>query len=190
MKKETKKQVLTLVILFLFLGSTAAVAIISVIPGTQTSGNSVPQGVGALGSIHQHTDFKVYINNVPVDFSQPKYQLRNSYIHVEGGDGSLIHMHATGETIGFFFDTLGWSFNSTCLITDIGSYCNAGDKTLKFYVNNFTNSEFSNYHLKDLDKILVSYGNDINAQIDKQLASITDEAYFESRAAQQGTSTR
>jgi len=136
-------------------------------------------GTGPIGSTHTHMDFKVYIEGKTIDFSQGKYQKPhiNQHVHLEGGDGDLIHKHATGVTMGFFFKSLGMTFDKNCLATDTGDkYCNDGGKTLKFYANGITNDQLGNYDLKDGDKILVSYGNESEDEIKVQLASITDKA--------------
>ena len=56
------------------------------------------------------------------------------------------------------------------------SYCTDGSKTLKFYVNNQPSNEFDNHVIKDLDKILVSYGDEDGVEIGQQLNSITNLA--------------
>jgi hypothetical protein len=133
--------------------------------------------LGLLGTAHDHADFKVYIQGQPIDFSQPKYQLQHSNVHVEGGDGDVIHMHAARITIGAFFDTLRIRFNSTCFVLDTGqAVCNDATNTLKFYVNGQPNNEFDRYVLRHLDRILVSYGNETDAELQAQLDSVTRKA--------------
>ncbi len=121
---------------------------------------------------HVHADFKVYINNNAIDFSVPMYQLRDRHVHVENGIGEVIHVHKKGITIGDFLKTLDIEFNKTCIVIPLeGSYCNSGDKKLRFYVNSTENHEFEKYEIKDLDKILISYGE---GSIEKQLETITN----------------
>lgn len=141
--------------------------------------SSNPGGLGTPGSTHIHMDWKMYINGKPIDFSVSKYQKPhiNQHVHMEGGNGDVIHVHATGVTMGFFLNSIVLKLDKDCLLMDTGeSYCNSGDKTLKFYVNGKPNSELDKYILKNLDKILVSYGNDSEDVIKQQLASITDKA--------------
>jgi len=123
---------------------------------------------------HIHADFKVYIDDKQIDFSVLMYQLRDRFVHVEHGIGDTVHIHKRGVTIGDFFETLGITFNRTCIIIQIeGSYCNTAGKNVSFYVNGIENSEFEDYEIKDLDKILVSYGK---GDKEEQLASITSFA--------------
>ncbi len=132
--------------------------------------------IGPLKSTHQHADVKVYINGKSIDFSQRKYQLTTSFIHFEEGIGDVIHIHATGLTVGHLFKSLGMDFNNNCMIFEDGSYCNDGNKKLKFYVNGQPNNEFDNHVISDLDKILVSYGSESGLDLQKQLSSVTNLA--------------
>ncbi|MEK6943518.1 MAG: hypothetical protein AABX00_05635 [Nanoarchaeota archaeon] len=133
-------------------------------------------GIGALRSTHEHADIKVYINGQAIDFSQPEYQLAARYVHFEEGVGDVIHIHATGITLGQLFNSLGMDFNQNCFVYESVSYCTGKDKTLKFYVNGKPSAEFNNKLIKDFDKYLISYGNENDAEIQKQLASITNLA--------------
>ena len=133
-------------------------------------------GIGSLKSAHLHADVKVYINGKATDFSQKKYQLAARFIHFEDGIGDVIHTHAAGLTLGHLFRSLGGDFNNNCIVLDSQSSCNSNDKTLKFYVNGQKSSEFDNRVIKDLDKYLISYGNENEPEIQKQLDSITNLA--------------
>lgn len=130
-------------------------------------------GLGPAGSQHVHADFKVYLDNRVVDFSQPRYQVRAQHVHIEGGDGDVIHIHATGVKTGYFFSTLGMKFNSTCFVTE-RAYCSNDNKTLKFFVNGVPAGEWEDYILQSMDKILISYGNETN--LESQFNSIASKA--------------
>ena len=65
-----------------------------------------PPGAGKLGDAHEHASLLVRIFGDKFDFSVPSYQIKNSWIHFEDSDGTTIHRHATGVTLGFLFDSL------------------------------------------------------------------------------------
>ncbi len=132
--------------------------------------------VGPAGSTHIHHDFKLYVNGQAIDFSQPKYQLRSRLVHFEGGDGFVIHTHATGMTLGYMLNTLGIQLAPGCIKVDSTNYCDDGSKTLKVYVNGEQTGN-GDYLMKDLDKILVSYGSE---NVAEQLESITNLAITQS----------
>ena len=73
------------------------------------------------------------------------------------------------------YETLA-AFGSNCLAFEEADYCNLGNARLRFYVNGKPNDEFDNYVIKDLDKILVSYGSESDEEIKKQLDSVTNLA--------------
>ncbi|MBS3104990.1 hypothetical protein J4234_01925 [Candidatus Woesearchaeota archaeon] len=169
--------ILALVVLFLWQWLSKG-ALINQLNKFQNHNNQLQllTGIGVLGSAHLHADVKVYINGQSIDFSQRKYQLASSFLHFEEGIGDVIHTHATGLTIGHMFRSLGMDFSNNCLVVEKQSYCNAGNIKLKFYVNGQLNNEFDNHVIHNLDKILVSYGNENEAEIQKQLNSVTNLA--------------
>ena len=146
--------------------------------------------MGVLGSQHIHADWKVYIYGKTLDFSDKSHmeRMRNnlqvsSFIHVDSGaplpekTGDILHMHATGISLWIFFKSIGMDFNKDCItLENKEKFCNKENKKLKFYVNGQENSEFENYVFNDLDKILISYGDESEEEIKNQLASITDFA--------------
>ena len=146
--------------------------------------------MGVLGSQHIHADWKIYINGKPLDFSDKSHMERmrsnkpvSSFIHVDSGapepekTGDVLHMHATGIPLWLFFDSIGMEFNKKCItLENKEKLCNEGNKELKFFVNGKQNNEFENYVFNDLDKILISYGEESEGEIKNQLSTITDFA--------------
>lgn len=133
---------------------------------------------------HIHANIKVYLGSQSVDFSQPKYQSTadgkdlDENIHFHDGNGDLIHIHKKGVTIGEFFKSLKMSFSKDCFNIDTGEkYCNGGGESgLKFFVNGKPNTQFDNYVPQDLDKLLISYGSDVQTESQKQINSVSDTA--------------
>ncbi len=149
--------------------------------------------IGILGSDHIHADWKIYINGKALDntFFAPlamdmsgQSKITSSFIHVDkssgdNGDpslektGDVIHMHATGVPLWIFFDSVSMEFNKECLSLPTGEkFCNDGKKTLKVYVNGKPNDQWEKYVFSDLDKILISYGDETD--LSQQLNSITE----------------
>ena len=146
--------------------------------------------MGVLGSQHIHADWKIYIDGKQLDFSAKAHMERmqnnlpvSSFIHVDSGapmhekTGDIIHMHATGIPLWVFFNSIGMDFNKDCItLENKEKFCNQENAKLKFYVNGKTNNEFENHVFNDLDKILISYGDESEDEVKNQLASITDFA--------------
>jgi hypothetical protein len=161
---------------------------------------TAPQRIGPLNSQHIHADFKLYLNGQVVDFSQNKYQLgygsQDNYVHMENGNGNVIHVHATGIIIDDWLNSIKIHIDSNCLTMDNGTnYCSSQNKTLKMFIESCsavgtTNTTCSgwqqvaptgNYTIQDLDKILISYGSDNSTTVTAQQNSVTNEAIIESK---------
>jgi len=147
------------------------------------SGCSDPKkNFGPRGSVHFHTDFKVYILGRALDFDSPRYQVMEDLTHVENRDGDVLHVHARGITLGYFLKSMGIELSNECLKVDTGNtYCNKGDAKLKVYLKGigavWEQIYYpSDYIIQDLDKILVSYGAEDEEKIKKQMDSVTDKS--------------
>ncbi len=142
---------------------------------------------GILGDVHDHADFKVYLDGNLYNFSQGKYMSSgnntlSNFFHLHDMDGNVMHKHMAGVNLEFFFNTLKMKFNSTCFITDNeNKYCNDRDKNIKMYVNGMRNYDYENYEFKDLDRILITYGNENEEEIKNQIGSVTDDACIYSK---------
>ncbi len=187
-KKEKEKKAIKLPIkkLFIFLAIILIVLGLSYLIYSLFSSQNIQ--IGTLGSTHEHADIAIYLKGERITPFPPRYYVKSPYIHVEAGPGAgyVIHIHARNVPLKMFFNSLGMSFDSNCFRLDNGvSYCNDGTNTLKFYIKHEgsdweRNYEFENYRPRDLDKILITYGNESEEEIKKQQDSVTDLARVES----------
>ena len=132
-------------------------------------------GIGPLNSSHHHADWALYINGKQMVLNQSKNMLKSEYVHMEGGT-SAIHMHAVNVPLGYFFNTIGMQVTSTSLKFDGTTYNNEGDKKVRMFLNGKEVPDLSKYVPKSLDKIMVVYGNDTDAQIQEYMKTIPDLA--------------
>lgn len=151
---------------------------------------NLKDAIGVLGSQHIHSDFKVYVNGQPVDFSDKDHmgRMRNnlpvsSFMHVDSGSpapektGDILHMHATKVPLWLFFKSIGMRLDKDSLTLEDGQVLkNENGNTLKFYLNGKKVDNLGNYVFQDLDKILISYGPDNDLDVERQLNSITNFA--------------
>lgn len=130
--------------------------------------------------VHEHADFKLFINNTEFSLSGDQYQSTTGNNlgeeqHLHDNNGWNIHKHLTTRTITDFLASLNITLTSECIILNDGqTYCNKEDKTLKFFVNGKSITDFITYEFNDLDRILISYGAETKEQIKIQLDSVTD----------------
>ena len=132
-----------------------------------------PENAGPLGSEHSHAGILVKIFGDTFDFSAPAYQIKSSWIHFEGNDGTTIHKHATGVTLGYLFDSLGLGLDDQCYeFQDGRSFCTNEDYSLKFFVNGQQVSDIREYEISEDDKILISYGAETPEELQSQLLEL------------------
>ena len=132
-----------------------------------------PENAGALGSEHSHAGILVKIFGDAFDFSAPSYQIKSAWIHFEGNDGTTIHKHATGVTVGYLFDTLNLGLDDQCYeFADGRSFCTNEDYSLRFFINDEPVTDIRNYEIVEDDKILISYGAETPEELESQLLEL------------------
>lgn len=138
-----------------------------------------PPGAGPLNDEHEHASLLVRIHGDKFDFSLPPYQVKSPYIHFEGEDGNTIHRHASNVPLGFLFDSIKIGFTDDCFIfpdqTPQHTFCTNEDYSLKFYVNHEKVESLKNYVIEEGDRILISYGNQNQTEIDDQLRELDSQ---------------
>ena len=132
-------------------------------------------GFGPLGSAHEHAAFLVKVNGQNIDFSQQKYQVQSDYIHVENGDGTTLHRHATNVTFADFLKSIKMDIDkkNNCLVFTNGTeYCDDNNNKLKTFINGNSTKSISEYILNNNDRLLVIYGNETDEEIAKALGEL------------------
>ena len=132
-------------------------------------------GIGPLNSAHYHADWAIYIDGKPVALNVSRYQLKSEYVHMEGA-ASTIHMHAINIPLGYFFNTIGMQLTPTSLKFDGITHNNEGDKKVRTFLNGKEVPDLTRYVPKSLDKILIVFGNETDANIQDYMKTIPDLA--------------
>jgi hypothetical protein len=147
----------------------AIAAVYAVVFSAQANNNKY----GPLGSAHVHAAFIIKLDGTPIDFSQQKYQVQSKLIHVENGDGTTLHRHATGVPFGEFLRSVNMDIKNGCFKSDDGKqYCDNADKKVRYFVNGNETKSIMDYVLNDNDRILVIYGNENANQIKQDLDAL------------------
>jgi len=166
--------------------ATGILALIGVIVGyavfvfmtqVDTSGAlGAPDGAGRLGDEHEHASLLVRIFGDILDFSSPAYQIKSSWIHFEDTDGTTIHRHSSGVTLGYLFDSMGFTVNDECFAFPDGrAFCTNEDYSLKYYINHKSVDNIYDYVLADDDRILISFGPETPEEIEEQLIELDSQ---------------
>lgn len=170
----------------------------SITPGIQLSDfktlideaikNAPLTNIAQAPAVHIHANIKVYVNGTAIDFSQAKYQKTtdgkdlNEDVHFHDNNGDVVHVHKAGVTLNDLLTSFGMDLQRDCLTLDASTTkCATGDNKLRLYVNGQLNSDYGAYVFKDLDRILVTYGSENDAAIQKQISSVADNACIYSK---------
>ena len=176
--KRTKEKRKNSLIAVAVLSSIAVIVGIQAYNFTQLSETApgAPPGSGVLGDEHVHSTMLVKLHTDVFDFAGPAYQIKSSWIHFEAQDGSTIHRHSTGVTLGFLFKSIAIGLDDECYVfKGTGGervFCTNDDYSLKFFVNHQPVPNLTDYVFEDGDKILISYGGQTQEEIDSQLAEL------------------
>lgn len=142
----------------------------------QSTAPGGPEDAGALGSDHAHAAIQVRIFGDYFDFSAPAYQIKSSWIHFEGRDGSTVHKHATGVTLGYLFETLALGLDDKCFTFQDGrEFCTNDDYSLKFFYNGNQVEDIRDIEIMEDDRVLISYGGETPEEIEGQLIELENQ---------------
>jgi len=135
-----------------------------------------PPNAGKLGDEHEHASLLVRIFGDKFDFTSPTYQIKTSWIHFEDSDGTTIHRHSSGVTLGYLFANLGIDIDSECYkFPDGRQFCSNEDYRLKYYINHQIVKDVNDYVLEEDDRILITYGSETPEQIEEQLKELDSQ---------------
>lgn len=141
-----------------------------------------PVGTTVGGAVHVHGDFRLYIGDERLRFTDDKYQsstatTHHASLHFHDGNDEVIHRHADGVTLTEFFDSINMKLTNECLTLDTGiEYCTSATSTLMLIVNNERTTDIENYIFMEEDRILIYYGDPTNPNIRDYTIGVTDLA--------------
>ncbi|MGH2632776.1 MAG: hypothetical protein ACRDG3_05135 [Tepidiformaceae bacterium] len=150
-------------------------------------------GCEARQATHEHADFALFINGTEFSFDQPQFLSTTGHdlspdVHIHAPRYTVVHVHTTNTEWSEFFSSLGFKLidpsflgtaaDKTCLtMPDKTQYCQTATDTFKFYVNGVKVDGITDTNIHDLDRVLVSYGPETDAQVVAvQLPQVTDQA--------------
>lgn len=131
--------------------------------------------LGEDGSTHEHGTLLLSVDGKKVNFLNEKYMLQDTKVHFEDDNGVVVHKHAHGVTLPYFFETLGFSLTDDCVTLDTGrQYCSSEvtKNTLSIIINGVHITDVENYEIKQGDKILINYGDDTDIMLKFKFNSV------------------
>lgn len=140
-------------------------------------------------SVHYHANFGLFVNGKRDEFKSFTFyeevascgsnDVMNPKIrtHMHNNVNYVVHVHDAAATWGHFFANLGYTLGDTVLKTDDGVFVDGVDgKKLSFLVNGKPVQAIANKTIGDEDVVLISYGNENDAGLQKQYKSIISNA--------------
>jgi hypothetical protein len=150
-----------------------------------------PVAENVVDGFHIHADFAVYIDGKQFNFAQEKYMTSTDvchvatseeHLHLHDMNGTVAHSHEDGHTWKDFFGDLNFTFADGTMTTDDDTvYKNDGQKQWHYLVNGQSVQSLAAYKLKDLDRVLLSYGDVAPVELTTQMDSVTHQACIYSK---------
>lgn len=143
--------------------------------------------------VHYHANFALYINGQRELFKGSRYYEETEMCtanktvtvderaHMHDNINDVVHVEDHAVTWGQFFTNLGWTLGPN-FIQAPGDvlYVASGDQKLHIILNgqDYTDlGSIANNVIKDQDRLLVSFGNETNADLITQFASVPRTAH-------------
>jgi len=172
---EKRKHTLIAIAVFAVIAVIVGYSVFLFLTMTETAPGG-PENAGAMGSDHAHAAIIVNLFGDEFDFSAPAYQIKSPWTHFEGRDGSTIHKHATGVTLGYLFDSLSLGLDEKCFVFQDGrSFCTNEDYSLKLFINEEQVSDIRDYDVMEGDRVLVLYGGQTPEEIQAELLKLENQ---------------
>ncbi len=138
-------------------------------------------------AVHWHADFALYIRGERYDFNQERFvsdeeDELSENVHIHGERYNVVHVHLEGTTWREFFDSLGFELTDQCLTTPAGEqFCDSEAERLSFVLNGVRLDAMAFQDITNIDRALISFGNESDEELMQQYAQVTDEACITSR---------
>ena len=134
--------------------------------------------------VHWHADFALYIRGERFDFSDEQFLSGGSddhhlseNVHIHEPRFNIVHIHLEQTTWHEFFNTLGIGLSDRCLtLPEEEPLCNSETERLSFFLNGVQIDDITFADITDIDRVLISFGSESEAELAQQLASVTDDA--------------
>lgn len=123
-------------------------------------------------AVHYHANFALYINGQREQFKDDFYYTESAEscseqeqmtprerAHMHGNVNDVVHVEDHAVTWGNFFQNLGWTIDSTAIITPSKVIPADATNKVSFILNGEKVDGVANTVIKDQDKLLIDYGS-------------------------------
>lgn len=117
--------------------------------------------------------FAIFTNGTFRIFSDERYQNLSEDVYLQNPNPNIVNVKKENITWNDFFKTLPMKLSKDCLVTGTKqTFCTGSAGSLKFYINGTEDSDTLDKIIHSNDKLLVSFGNESEEQIQNQLQQI------------------
>ncbi len=117
--------------------------------------------------------FAIFTNGTFRIFTAGMYHNLSQDVYIDASNPNIVQVKKGGTTWNDFFSTLPFTLTPECLTTGTKeTFCTGNRGTLKFYINGERRDSALSQEIKEGDKLLVTFGNESDAQIKKQINKI------------------
>lgn len=127
-------------------------------------------------NVDRTSGFAIYTNGTFRVFGASMYHNRSADVYLKADDPNIVYVKKSGLTWGDFFKTLPMKLTSDCLTTGTGqTFCSGTEGSLKFYLNGVRVDDFLVRMIGQGDRALITFGNENESEIQKQLQAVPQE---------------
>ncbi len=119
--------------------------------------------------------FLVVTNGLSRDFSASRYHNLSQSVYITSQNPQIVHVQKPNITWQDFFSTLPMGLSSSCLTTGTGqNFCDEQGGSLRFFLNGNEAPRALEAVIQPNDKLLVTFGNASDNEIQLQIKRIDD----------------
>lgn len=160
--------VMVLVGAYLFLTQSSKTVTKTMSPKTSTND---------LSKVDYSASFAIFTNGTFRIFTAPMYHNLSNDVYIQADNPNIVYVKKNNITWNDFFKTLPFKLTKECLITGTKqTFCTDINGRLRFYVNGSEDVNALDKYIEKGDKLLVTYGNENEVQIQKQFQQIPNRS--------------
>jgi len=141
-------------------------------PDTSSKDSSVESSVSPT-IVNYSAGFAIFTNGTFRIFTAAMYHNLSEDVFIQADNPNIIRVKKANITWDDFFKTLPFKLTKECLTTGTGQlFCSNNNQKLKFYLNGNLDPDALDRVINPRDQLLVSYGSENAAEIEKQLQKV------------------
>jgi hypothetical protein len=140
---------------------------------TKTSPLESPIITNVSPRVDHSAGFAIFTNGTYRIFTAAMYHNLSKDVYIQSDNPNIVYVKKKGITWNDFFETLPFKLTKDCLTTGTKqTFCTNINEKLRFYINGKEDLNALDKQIETGDQLLVTYGNENETQIQKQIEQI------------------